>query len=64
MESKRELEEKLEALRKEYRSVHSLLSMMEKGTRIDDLVKMRREQLDPIRREIDRVEYKLKRDGI
>ena len=62
MESKRELEEKLEALRKEYRSVHSLLSMMEKGTRIDDLVKMRREQLDPIKREMEQIEHALKED--
>lgn len=60
MESRQELDERLEALRKEYRSVYSLLSMMEKGTRIEDLVKLRREQLDPIKREIDRLELALK----
>lgn len=62
MESKLELEERLKELRRKYTSVYSLLSMMEKGTRMEDLVKMRKEQLDPIKREMDRIEHVLKED--
>jgi len=32
---------------------------MEKGTKIEDLVKMRKEQLDPIREEMKRLEGEL-----
>ena len=36
-----------------------MLEMMQKGTKAEDLAKMRREQLDPIRREISRLEGEL-----
>jgi hypothetical protein len=60
METKEELQNRLESLKIEHRKVYSILSMMEKGTRLDDLVKMRKEKLDPIRDEIKRVEDELK----
>jgi hypothetical protein len=59
MTTKTELEHRLEELRLEYRKVYSMLSMMEKGTSERDLAKMRKEQLDPIKREIARLEGEL-----
>ncbi len=59
MRTKNDIEEKLEALRLEYRKVYSMLSMMEKGTKLDDLAKMREKQLDPIQKQIRRLESEL-----
>jgi hypothetical protein len=59
MTTKDEIEKRLERLRLEYRKVFSMLSMMEKGTKLEDLAKMRKEQLDPIRGEIKRLEGEL-----
>jgi hypothetical protein len=55
MESREELEERLGRLKTDYRARSSILEMMQKGTRAEDLAKMRREQLDPIEQEIKRV---------
>ena len=59
MTTKSEIENRLAVLRLEYRKVYSMLSMMEKGTKLEDLVKLRKEQLDPIRWEIKRLEDEL-----
>jgi hypothetical protein len=59
MRTKGDIEEQLAALRLEYRKVYSMLSMMEKGTKLEDLVKMRQKQLDPIQKEIKRLESEL-----
>jgi len=59
MTTKNELEKRLEELRIEYRKVYSMLSMLEKGTKLEDLVKLRKEQLDPIRGEIKKLEEEL-----
>lgn len=56
MNTKMGIEQRLTALRKDYSSVYSLLSMMEKGTKLEDLVKLRKEKLDPIKAEINRLE--------
>jgi hypothetical protein len=36
-----------------------MLSMLEKGTKLEDLVRLRKEQLDPIRQEIKKMEGEL-----
>jgi hypothetical protein len=59
MTAKNEIEKRLEALRLEYRKTYSLLSMMEKGTKREDLAKLRAQQLDPIRSEIKKLEAEL-----
>jgi hypothetical protein len=59
MTTKDEIEKRLQQLRLEHRKVLSMLSMMEKGTKLEDLVKMRKEQLDPIRDEITKLEGEL-----
>jgi len=59
MTTKNEIEKRLDELRLEYRKVYSMLSMMEKGTKESDLAKMRKEQLDPIRKEIKKLEEDL-----
>ena len=59
MMTKNEIERRLEELRMEYRKVYSMLSMLEKGTKLEDLVRLRMEQLDPIRQEIKKMEGEL-----
>lgn len=59
MHTKSDIEVQLGALRLEYRKVYSMLSMMEKGTKHDDLVKMRGKQLDPIQKQIEKLEAEL-----
>jgi len=46
-------------LRLEHRKILSMQSMMEKGTKIDDLMKLRKEPLDPLRDEITKLEGEL-----
>jgi len=55
MTTKREIEKRLEELRVEHRKVYSMLSMMEKGTKTEDLARMRAQQLDPIGAEIKKL---------
>jgi hypothetical protein len=59
MNTKEQVRNRLDELRREFRGVSSLLEMMEKGTKREDLAKMRSEKLDPIRREIKRLEGEL-----
>jgi hypothetical protein len=59
MTTKPEMQKKLDGLRREYRSVYSMLSMMEKGTKESDLARMREEKLDPIKKEIQSIEKEL-----
>ena len=59
MNTKEQLQKRLDDLKREYRGVYSLLSMLEKGTMTEDLVKMRREKLDPIQDEIRKLEGEL-----
>ena len=59
MTTRNEIEKRLEELRSEYRKVYSMLSMLEKGTKLEDLVRLRKEQLDPIRQEITKMEGEL-----
>jgi len=59
MTAKREIEQRLEELRVEHRKVYSMLSMMEKGTKTDDLAGMRAQQLDPIETEIKKLKEQL-----
>ena len=59
MTTRSDIELRIAELRLEYRKVFSMLSMMEKGTKREDLVKMREKQLDPISNEIKRLEAEL-----
>ncbi len=59
MTTRSDIEKRIAELRLEYRKVFSMLSMMEKGTKREDLVKMREKQLDPITVEIKRLEGEL-----
>jgi len=59
MQTKKELEERLESLKRDHRGRRSILEMMQKGTTPDDLARIRREQLDPIEREIQRLKEEL-----
>ncbi len=61
MDSNEALEKKLSQLRREYRGVRSMLEMMQKGTEVAILRKMREEKLAPIEREIQTLEEQLKR---
>jgi hypothetical protein len=56
MKTKEELEKELAAVRAAFRKVASILAMMEKGTKIEDLARMRKEQLEPSRQDIKRLE--------
>jgi hypothetical protein len=56
MRTRDEIEKRLEELRLEYKKAYSMLSMMEKGTKLEDLVKLRKEQLDPVQGEIKKLE--------
>ena len=59
MTTRSDIELRIAELRLEYRKVFSMLSMMEKGTKREDLEKMREKQLDPISNEIKRLEGEL-----
>jgi hypothetical protein len=59
MKTRDEIEKRLEELRLEYKKAYSMLSMMEKGTKLEDLVKLRKEQLDPVQGEIKKLEGEL-----
>jgi hypothetical protein len=61
METREDLEKRLERLQSDYRARRSILEMMQKGTTPGDLAKIRREQLDPIEREMQRVKEELKK---
>jgi hypothetical protein len=62
MKTKDELEARLAELNRQYSGVYSMLTMMEKGTKLEDLVKIRKEQLDPIEAEIAQIEKELRGD--
>jgi hypothetical protein len=62
MQTRKEVEERLERLQRDYRGRRSILEMMQKGTTPEDLAKMRREQLDPIEQEIQKVKEELARN--
>ena len=62
MNTKEELQTRLDKLRREYRGVRSMIEMMQKGTDVAVVRKMREEKLDPIEREIREVEARLKED--
>jgi hypothetical protein len=59
MRTRDEIEKRLEELRLEYKKAYSMLPMMEKGTKLEDLVKLRKEQLDPVQGEIKKLEGEL-----
>jgi cell division FtsZ-interacting protein ZapD len=59
MATRNDINKRIAQLRLEYRKVFSMLSMMEKGTKKEDLLKMREKQLDPITNEITRLEREL-----
>ncbi len=59
MATRNDIDKRIAQLRLEYRKVFSMLSMMEKGTKKEDLVKMQVKQLDPITVEIARLEREL-----
>ena len=61
MKTKDELEQELAAVRAEYRKVASILDMMQKGTKMEDLARMKREQLEPLKAEIRRLEQELRK---
>jgi hypothetical protein len=48
--------DRLEELRAEHRAQRSILEMMEKGTTVADLKKLRKETLEPLEREIKQLE--------
>ncbi len=56
MNTKEELQTRLDKLRREYRGVRSMIEMMQKGTDVAALRKLREEKLDPIGRQIREVE--------
>jgi hypothetical protein len=59
MNTKEQLQNRLNELKRDYRAARSLLEMMAKGTKQEDLMKMRREGLDPIREVIRKLEEDL-----
>lgn len=59
MKTKEDIQQDLENARREYRKVASILAMMEKGTKGEEMVKMRKEQLDPIKMEMKKLEEEL-----
>jgi hypothetical protein len=59
MNTKEQLQGRLEDLKRDYKAARSMLEMMSKGTKQEDLAKMRREELDPIQREIKKLEEDL-----
>ena len=59
MQTRRELEERLERLQLNYRGRRSILEMMQKGTTPGDLARMRKDHLDPIEEEIRRLKEEL-----
>ncbi len=59
MNTKEQIQGQLEDLRRELKGITSMLEMMQKGTKAEDLAKMKREKLDPIRREISKLEGEL-----
>ena len=64
METKPDLQARLDKLRREYRGVRSMIEMMQKGTDVAVLRKMCQEKLDPIEREIREVVARLKEDPL
>lgn len=60
MKTRDELEKRLAELNRQYSGTFSMLSMMEKGIKLEDLVKMRKEQLDPIKADIAQIEKELR----
>jgi hypothetical protein len=61
MKTRETLQKRLESLQLEYRGMLSMLLMMEKGTKLEDLRKIEREKLDPIRKQIQMAEVELKK---
>jgi hypothetical protein len=59
MNTMEQLQRRLEDLKRDYRAARSMLEMMGKGTKQEDLMKMRREGLEPIQQEIRRLEEDL-----
>jgi hypothetical protein len=59
MNTKEQIQERLDELKRDYRAARSMLEMMAKGTKQEDLMKMRREGLEPIQQEIRRLEEDL-----
>ncbi len=64
MKTRSELEAELSHLEAEYRRVESILSMMEKGTRREDLARLKREQLEPLKAEIQSLRADLARQAL
>lgn len=54
-----DIRNRLDALRRQYRGVASMLEMMEKGTPPNDLARIRAEKLEPIKVEIKKLEAAL-----
>lgn len=61
MNTKEQIQRQLEDLRRELKGITSMLEMMQKGTKAEDLAKMRREKLEPIREAISRLEGKMEK---
>lgn len=61
MKTKEGIQLDLENVRREYRRVASILDMMVKGTKGEELAKMKREQLDPISEKIKNMEEEMAR---
>ena len=61
MQTRDDLEKRLERLKTDYRARRSILEMMQKGTAPKDFASMRKEQLDPIEEEMRRVNEELAR---
>jgi hypothetical protein len=59
MNTMEQLQRRLEDSKRDYRAARSMLEMMGKGTKQEDLMKMRREGLEPIQQEIRRLEEDL-----
>ena len=60
MTTRDKLAKRLAELNRQYTGVYSMLTMMEKGTKLEDLQKMRKEQLDPIKAAIVQIEKELR----
>ncbi len=59
MATREELEAQLTELRRKLKAERSILEMMQKGTKLEDLKRMRKEQLEPIERDIRRAEEEI-----
>jgi hypothetical protein len=63
MTDMKDLQKRLDELKREYRGIRSMIEMMEKGTPRDELQKIRAEKLKPLEEEIKKLEGELAKEA-